>query len=156
MLLEDYYKVVIFAVANYLVQVVQYVKRFVVLNHFYTIHTYIIDHYNPSIRIIDLVFHTTYVNFIHKWWDLQFKVDSEGQICLRNFSWQFYLLSECLPEICWEEITEKIHFVFCFNVWPWTRTLAFRLISHPLDHGDFYTISHVKKCRNYATLKSLK
>ena len=44
------------------------------------IHTYIHNwHYNPSVRIIDLVSHTTYivcVNFIHKWRDLQFKVDS--------------------------------------------------------------------------------
>ena len=33
----------------------------------YHIHTYIIDHYNPSVGIIDLVSHTTYVvcvNFI--------------------------------------------------------------------------------------------
>ena len=47
------------------------------------IHTYIIDHYNPSVRIIDLVSHTNYVvcvNFIYKWRDLQFKVDSERQI----------------------------------------------------------------------------
>ena len=47
------------------------------------IHTYIIGHYNPSVRIIDLVSHTTYVvcvNFIHKWRNLQFKVDSERQI----------------------------------------------------------------------------
>ena len=47
------------------------------------LHTYIIVHYNPSVRIIDLVSHTTYVvfvNFIHKWRDLQFKVDSERQI----------------------------------------------------------------------------
>ena len=32
-------------------------------------HTYIIGHYNSSVRIIDLVSHTTYVacvNFIHK------------------------------------------------------------------------------------------
>ena len=46
-------------------------------------HTYIIGHYNPSVRIIDLVSHTIYVvcvNFIHKWRDLQFKVDSERQI----------------------------------------------------------------------------
>ena len=52
-----------------------------VLNFTY-IHTYIIGHYNPSVRIIDLVSHTTYVvcvNFIHKWRDLQFKVDSERQ-----------------------------------------------------------------------------
>ena len=44
------------------------------------LHTYIIVHYNPSVRIIDPVFHTTYVKcviYIHKWRDLQFKVDSE-------------------------------------------------------------------------------
>ena len=42
--------------------------------------TYIISHYNPSVRIIDLVSHITYVmcvNFIHKWLDSQFKVDPE-------------------------------------------------------------------------------
>ena len=36
--------------------------------------TYIIGHYNPSVRIIVLVSHTTYVvcvNFIHEWRDLQ-------------------------------------------------------------------------------------
>ena len=45
--------------------------------------TYIIDHYNSSVRIIDLVSHTTYVacvNFIYKWRDLQFKVGPERQI----------------------------------------------------------------------------
>ena len=38
---------------------------------------------NLKVRIIDLVSHTTYVvcvNFIQKWRDLQFKVDSEQQI----------------------------------------------------------------------------
>ena len=47
------------------------------------IHTYIIGHYNLSVRIIDLVSYTIYVmcvNFIHKWRDLQLKVDSERQI----------------------------------------------------------------------------
>ena len=66
-------------------------------------HLYIIDHYNPSIRIIDLVSHAIYVvcvNRINEWRDLEFKVDSERQIFLRNFSWQFYLLIEFLPEIC--------------------------------------------------------
>ena len=36
----------------------------------FAIHTYIIGHYNPAARIIDLISHTTYVlcfNFIHKW-----------------------------------------------------------------------------------------
>ena len=44
------------------------------------IHTYIIDHYKPSVRIIDLVSQTTYVVCvicIRKWRHLQFKVDSE-------------------------------------------------------------------------------
>ena len=52
------------------------------------IHTYIIGHYNPLARIIDLVSHTTYVvcvNFIHKWRGLQFKVDSERQIFWGTF-----------------------------------------------------------------------
>ena len=74
--------------------------------------TYIIGHYKPSVRIIDLVSHTThvvYVNFMREWRDLQFNVDSERQI----FSWQFYLLSEFLPEIAAEKL-----FVFCFDVWP--------------------------------------
>ena len=34
-----------------------------------TLHTYILGHYNPSVRIIDLFSHTIYVvcvNFIHK------------------------------------------------------------------------------------------
>ena len=47
------------------------------------IHLYIIGHYNPSVRIIDLVSHTTYVvcvNFMHDWRVVQFKVDSERQI----------------------------------------------------------------------------
>ena len=40
-------------------------------------------HYNPSVSIINLVSHTTYVecvNFIYKRRGLQFKVDSERQI----------------------------------------------------------------------------
>ena len=61
------------------------------------IHTYIFRHYNPSVRIIDIVSRTTYVvcvNFIHKWRDLLFKVDSERENFLRNFSWQFYFYSQ--------------------------------------------------------------
>ena len=53
------------------------------------LHTYIIGHNNPSVRIIDLVSYTTYVvwvNFIHKWRNLQFKVRTTD--FLRNFSWQ--------------------------------------------------------------------
>ena len=99
--------------------------------------TYIIGHYNPSARIIDLVSHSAYVvcvNFIHKWRDLQFNVDSERQIFWETFHGNFYLLSEFFPEICWEEIAEEILFVFRFDVWPGTRTLAFRLISQHITY----------------------
>ena len=67
------------------------------------------------------------VNFIHKWRDLQFKVESEWQIYLRTFSWQFYLLSEFLLEVCWREVVQEIFLsYFCFNVWPgiWNMTLC--------------------------------
>ena len=83
------------------------------------IHTYIIGHYNPSVRIIDLVSHTTYVvcvNFLYISGGTYSRLRTTD---LRNFSWQFYLLSEFLPEICRNR----------FDVWPGTRTLAFRLIS---------------------------
>ena len=68
----------------------------------HTYMTYIIGHYNNSVRIIDLVSHTTYVvyvNFIHKCRDLQFKVDPERQIFWEIFHDNFNLLSEILPDI---------------------------------------------------------
>ena len=62
---------------------------------------------------------------------LAFKVDSERQIFWRNFSWQFFLftLRVFARNLLREEIAEEILFVFRFDVWPGTRTLAFRLIS---------------------------
>ena len=85
--------------------------------------TYIIGHYNPSLRIVDLVSNTIYVvcvNFIHKWRNLQFKVDSERQIFWETFHSNFIYSQEFLPEIRWEEIAEEILLVFCFDVRPGT------------------------------------
>ena len=72
---------------------------------FYTyIYTYMIGPYNPSVRIIDLVSHTTYVvcvNFIPKWREMQFKVDYERQIFFEKlFMAILFTLRELLPEIC--------------------------------------------------------
>ena len=68
------------------------------LNNKY-IHTYIIGHYNPLDRFIDQDSHSIYfvcVNFIHKWRDLQFKVDSERQIFWETFNANFiYSQSFC-------------------------------------------------------------
>ena len=82
-------------------------------------------YYSPSVRIIDLVSHTTYVvcvNFINKWRDLQFKVDSERQIFWETFHGNFYLFSEFLRG-------NRRRNTFRFDVWPGARTLALRLIS---------------------------
>ena len=62
------------------------------------LHTYIIGHYNPSVRIIDLFSHTTYivcVNFIHKCRESTVQSRLRTTDFLKNFSWQFYLLSAC-------------------------------------------------------------
>ena len=97
------------------------------------IHTYIHNWpLQPISQDYGLASHTTHVvcvNFMREWWGLQFNVDSERQIFEKLFHGNFYLLSEFLPEICWEEVAEEIFFVFRFDVWPGTRTLAFRLIS---------------------------
>ena len=44
---------------------------------------------------------------------------------LRSFSWQFYLLSKFLREICWETVAKEIFAYFRFNIWSgvWTRAL---------------------------------
>ena len=58
------------------------------------LHTYLIGQYNTSVRIFDLVSHTTYVvcvNLIHKWRDLRFKIDSERQIFLRGFIYVYFI-----------------------------------------------------------------
>ena len=66
------------------------------------VHTNIIDHYNSSIRIIDLVSHTNYVVCVLILYiscgTYSFKVDSERQIFLRNFSWQFYFHTQSFSQ----------------------------------------------------------
>ena len=91
------------------------------------IHTYIIGHYNPSARIIDLVSHTTYVvcvNFIHKWRDLQvLKSTPNDRFFEKLFTAVFILALEFLAEICREEIAEERLYVFCLmsglGLEPW-------------------------------------
>ena len=61
---------------------------------FISMHTYIHNSSlaNPSVKIIDLVSHTTHVvcvNFIHKWGDLQLKTDFERQIFWETFHGNF-------------------------------------------------------------------
>ena len=84
----------------------------------------------PFRQDYDLVSHTTNVvcvNFIHEWRDLQFKVDSERQIFKKHFMALLFTLRVFARNL--SAVAEGIPFVFYFDVWPGTRTLAFRLIS---------------------------
>ena len=106
------------------------------------IHTYIIGHYNPSVRVIDLVPHTTYAlyfNFIHKWRNLQFKVDSEGQI-LRNFSWQFlFTLRVFARNLLRRNPRRNIFFHISFCCLTWDTNLGFasnKWALYLIDYGD--------------------
>ena len=104
------------------------------------IHTHIIGHRNPSVRIIDLVSHTThvvYVNFIHKWRNLQFKVNFERQIFWETLVFSFlpknvnFILKN--PTIC----------LFLKNVSPSKRAICFILnnLHIPMVEGiAFYAL----------------
>ena len=81
-------------------------------------HTYIIGHYNPSVRIIGLVSHTTQVvrvNFIHKQRDLYFKVESEQQISIETFNDNFiYSQSSCQESA--ERKPPKKYFLYLVSI----------------------------------------
>ena len=111
-------------------------------NQIHMLHTYIIGHYNPSVRIIDLFSYTTYVvcvNFIRKWRDLPFKVDSEQQgrqqIFWETFHGNFiYSVNFCQKSA--ERKSPKKYF-FCVLFWPGARTLTNKPTYYLLDYGDF-------------------
>ena len=98
-------------------------------NEPYIHNIYIIGHYNPSIKFIDLVSHTTNVvcvNFIHKWRALQFKVNKFLEKLFIAIS--IYSQSIC-QKSAGRNIAKEILFILCFDVWPGALTLVFRLIS---------------------------
>ena len=104
----------------------------------------IIGHYNPSVRIIDLVSHTTYVvyvNFIHKWRDLQFKVDAERQIFWETFHDNFIYSQNFWPEICWEERNRRRNtFIISFWCLAWDSNPGFsynKPTHYLLDYEEF-------------------
>ena len=95
-------------------------------------HTYIIDLYNPAVRINYLVSHTTFVacvNFIHKWCDLHFKLDSEQHI----FYYYYFFFEKLFMAVLFtlrafarnlfRGSHKDILFVLYFDVWPGANTL---------------------------------
>ena len=62
----------------------------------------------------------------------------------------FYLLSEFLPEIYWEEIAKEI---LCFDVWPEVRTLAFSIINQPTRPRRLRSVKQYRKFFYWFILK---
>ena len=96
--------------------------------------TNIIGHYNPSVRIIDSVSHATYVvciNFIHKWRDLQFKVDSELT----------YIISHYNPSVRIIDPVSHTTYVVCINFIHKWRDLQFKVDSERQIFWDTFRIS---------------
>ena len=88
------------------------------------IHTYIIGHYNPSVRITAELLTPLMLralNFIREWRDLQFNIDSERQIFEKLFHGRFIFTLKVLLKIRWEEVAEEIFFYFIFDDWPGMR-----------------------------------
>ena len=107
------------------------------------IHNWPLQHFSQDYGLAAHTTHVVCVNFIHKGRDLQFNVASQRQNFWETLSWQFYLHSQFLPEIYWEEIAKEIFLFFIFQVshqtWG-TNTQAFTSVKptrYLLDHDDF-------------------
>ena len=105
-------------------------------------------------RIIDLVFHTTYVacdNFIHKWWDLQFKVDSERQIFWETLHGSFFTLSRVFARNLLRANRRRNTFRILFWCLAWGSNPCFtsnKPTHYLLDYGDRSQLPHSKRCND--------
>ena len=91
-------------------------------------YTYIIGHYNPSVRIIDLVSYTTYVvcvKLIHKWRNLQFKVDRERQIFWETFHQFLFTLRRVFARNLLKRNRRRNTFRIAFCCLGWNSNPAF-------------------------------
>ena len=101
---------------------------------FKCIHTYIQTYiHNCSLQPFSQDYgqasHTTHdvcVNFIRKWRDLQFNIDFERQIFLRNFLMTGFIYFQNFWQKCAERKSPKKYF-FIFGFWclPWDTNLDF-------------------------------
>ena len=117
----------------------KYVKGIYKYHH----HAYIIGHYNPSVRITDLVSHTTYVvcvNFINKCRDLQFKVDFERQIFWETFHGNFLFTLRAFARNLLRRNRRRNTFRILFWCLAWGSKPGFsssKPTHYLLHHADF-------------------
>ena len=115
-------------------------SSFVLKPFFFYKVTYTIGHQNPSVRIIDLVFHTTYVvcvNFIHK---RLFKVNSEPQNFWEAFHAILFIL-RVFAKILLRGNRRRNIFCILFSYQAWGSNPGFmsnKPSSYPLDYGNFF------------------
>ena len=84
------------------------------------------------------------------------KSTPNDRIFSETFHGSLYLLSQFLPEICWDKIAAEIIFVICFDIWTGARTLAFtcnKLTHYLLNNGDFRTFILSVGCNTENLLK---
>ena len=113
--------------------------------------TYIIGHYNPSVRIIDLVSHTTLccvcVNFMRKLRDLQFKVVAI-LFTLRAFARDLLRGNDQRNTFC---------ILFWILAWGLNPGFTFNKPTHNLlEHGDFVKWNVLRFCDMFLNLFDLK
>ena len=112
--------------------------------------TYIISHYNLSVRIIDLVSHTTYVVcviFIYKWGDLQFKVDSERQIFYEKHFTAILFTLRIFARNLLRGDRRRNTFRISFWCLAWDSNPGFssnKPTQYLLDHGDFLYLAEAE------------
>ena len=115
-----------------------------------TFFTYIIDHYNPSVRIINIVSHIIYVvcaNFIHKWRDLQFTGTTTRNY--RNFSWQFLLALRVFARNLLRGNRRRNTFRISFWCLAWDSNPDFssnKPTHYLLEHEQIFPLSIFEAC----------
>ena len=113
-------------------------------NHFCV--TYIIGHYNPSVMSTSHTTSFVCVNFINKWLDLQFKVDSEQQIFWEIFHGSFYFILRVFATYLLGGNRQQNTFRILFWSLAWDSNLGFssnKPTHYLLDHGDHCVSLHL-------------
>ena len=110
------------------------------ISHTY-IHNWVLQPFSQDYDLASYITHVVRINFIREWLDVQFNVDSERQIFFKKIChFRFPLVSEFLPEICWEEIAYFFHVSFWWLSWYAKLFMSNKPSHYLLDYGNF-TIS---------------
>ena len=122
--------------------------------------SHIIGYYKPSVRIIDVVSHTTYVvcvNFIHKWRDLQSKVDSERRIFWEIFHGKFLFTLRVFAKNLLRGNRRWSTFRIFFLCLAWDSNLGFssnKPTHYLLNHGEGVELVVAQVYKNQLLIKT--